>query len=119
LYKIATNKAIDCQRMAKRFSVVSLDAPLESESDAYTMADAVEGDEPEPFEDTMNREIICKVREAVASLPEQMRQAVYMVYFKGMTYREAADAVGIHFTTLSVRLKHAISKLDFMLKNVG
>jgi len=119
LYKIATNEAIDCHRKAKRFSVVSIDAPLGSESDAYTLADEVAGHEPEPFESPMDREIAGKVREAVAALPEQMRQAVYMVYFQGMTYREAADAVGVHFVTLSTRLGHAINKLNFMLKNVG
>ena len=119
LYKIATNKAIDCQRATKRFAVVSIDAPMGSESNTYTIADTVEGNEPEPFGDPMDREIACKVREAVASLPEQMRQAVYMVYFQGMTYREAAEEVGVHFMTLTARLKHAISKLNFMLKNVG
>jgi RNA polymerase sigma-70 factor (ECF subfamily) len=119
LYKIATNKAIDCQREAKRFSVISIDAPLGSDPNACTVADVVEGSEPEPFEYPMDREIACKVREAVASLPDPMRQAVYMVYFQGMTYREAATAVGVHYVTLSVRLKDAIRKLNFMLKNVG
>jgi len=119
LYKIATNKAIDCLREAKRFSVMSIDVPLGSEPNAGTVADVVEGNEPEPCEEPMDREIACKVREAVASLPEQMRQAVYMVYFQGMTYREAAEVVGIHFVTLSIRLKDAIRKLNFMLKNVG
>ena len=119
LYKIATNKAIDCQRAAKRFSVVSMDAPLGSESDIYTLADKVEGHEPEPFEAPMDREIASKVREAVAALPKQMRQAVYMVYFQGMTYCEAADAAGVHCVTLSQRVGRAINKLNFMLKNVG
>jgi len=119
LYKIATNKAIDYQREAKRFAVVSIDAPQGNESDTFTVADLVEGNEPEPFEEPMDREIACKVREAVEALPEQMRQAVYMVYFQGMTCREAADAVGVHFVTLSQRVGRAISKLNFMLKNVG
>jgi RNA polymerase sigma-70 factor (ECF subfamily) len=67
----------------------------------------------------MDREIAGKVREAVEQLPKQLKQAVYMVYFQGLTYREAADAVGIHFTTLSQRLQHAVNKLNFLLKNVG
>jgi RNA polymerase sigma-70 factor (ECF subfamily) len=119
LYKVATNKAIDYQRNAKRFSPISIDVPLGGDQDACSVADALEGNEPEPFADSMDKEIVRKVREAVDALPEQMRQAVYMVYFQGLTYREAADAVGIHFTTLSLRLKNATEKLNFLLKNVG
>lgn len=118
LYKIATNAAIDCQRQAKRYAVISIDAPMNIDGDC-AIADVVAGDGPEPFEDPMDREIACKVREAVDALPAQLRQAVYMVYFQGLTYREAADAVGIHFATLSLRLKNAVKKLNYMLKNVG
>jgi RNA polymerase sigma-70 factor (ECF subfamily) len=119
LYRIATNTAIDHQRQAKRYAVISIDAPLGSDPDGCTIADTVSGHGPEPFDDPIDKEIACKVREAVDTLPEQLRQAVYMVYFQGLTYREAADAVGIHFATLSLRLKNAVTKLNFMLKNVG
>ena len=118
LYKIACNAAIDCQRQARRYTVISIDAPLSFDDDC-TLSDSVAGNEPEPFEDPMDREIAGKVREAVDALPQQLRQAVHMVYFQGLTYREAADNVGIHFTTLSLRLKNAVEKLNFMLKNVG
>jgi len=116
LYKIATNKAIDHQRKAKQFRVIS---QVENDSDAYSIVNNVVGNEPEPFAEQMDREIVGKVREAVDKLPKQLRQAVYMVYFQGLTYREAADAVGIHFTTLSQRLQNAVRKLNFLLKNVG
>ena len=119
LYRIATNTAIDFKRKAKRFSVVSMDASIGSEDNAYRIMDTVAGNEPEPFEDPMDREIAGKVREAVDALPTQMRQAVYMVYFQGLSYREAADAVGIHYVTLASRLNKGIEKLNFLLKNVG
>jgi len=67
----------------------------------------------------MDREIAGKVREAVEKLPKQLKQAVFMVYFQGLTYREAAEEVGIHFTVLSQRVHNAVRKLNFMLKNVG
>jgi len=121
LYRIATNEAVDHMRKAKRkrFSVVSMDALMGSDGDGYCIADTVAGHEPEPFEDPMDREIAGKVRAAVDALPEQMRQAIYMVYFQGLSYREAADAVGVHFGTLSGRLNRGIEKLNFLLKNVG
>jgi len=116
LYTIATNEAINFQRKAKQFRVIS---QVEDDSDAHSIADNVVGNEPEPFEEPMDREIADKVREAVEQLPKQLKQAVYMVYFQGLTYREAADVVGVHFTTLSQRLQHAVNKLNFLLKNVG
>jgi len=116
LYTIATNEAINCQRKAKRFRVIS---QIVDNSDDYSIVDSIKSNEPEPFAGQMDREIASKVREAVAQLPKQLKQVVYMVYFQGMTYREAADAVGIHFTALSLRLKKAVGKLNFMLKNVG
>ena len=119
LYRIATNKAIDHQRTARHFSTVSIDTVWGDDANACSLADITAGNEPEPFEDPMDREIAGKVREAVNALPEAMKQAVYMVYFQGLSCREAADAVGIHYATLSQRLKHAIGKLNFLLKNVG
>ena len=118
LYRIATNKAVDHLRKAKRFSVVSMNVPTGFDQE-NCIADILVGDEPEPFADEMDREIACEVREAVASLPEPMRQAVYMVYFQGLSYREAADAVGVSFCTVSKRVHQAIGKLNFLLKNVG
>ena len=116
LYTIATNEAINFQRKAKQFRVIS---QIEDDSETHSIADSVVGNEPEPFEEQMDREIAGQVREAVEKLPKQLKQAVYMVYFQGLTYREAADAVGIHFTTLSLRLQNAVGKLNFLLKNVG
>jgi len=116
LYTIATNEAINSQRKAKRFRVVS---QIEDDSKDCNIVDGIESNEPEPFAEQMDREIASKVREAVEQLPKQLKQAVYMVYFQGLTYREAAEEVGIHFTALSLRLKKAVGKLNFMLKNVG
>ena len=118
LYRIAANKANDYHREKKRYSSVSIDAPYGSD-DAYTIADCIEGNEPAPFEDPIERETIGKVHEAVAELPEQMRQAVYMVYFQGLTQREVAETIGVNICTVSKRLKNAVAKLNFMLKSVG
>jgi RNA polymerase sigma-70 factor (ECF subfamily) len=116
LYKIATNKAIDYQREAKHFRVIS---QVEDDSEAGSIADNIVGNEPEPFEGPMDREIAGKVREAVGKLPKSLKQAVYMVYFQGMTCREAADVIGVHYTTLALRVNRAVGKLNFLLKNVG
>lgn len=118
LYTIATNEASDHLRKLRRFSAISIDAPLDSDN-SRTLADKVAGNNPEPFEDIMDREIADKVRDAVDALPEQMKQAVYMVYFQGLSYREAAKTIGIHYVTMTERMKRAVGKLNFLLKNVG
>ena len=119
LYTIAAHKAADHHRESKRFSVVSIDVSQEHNQGDYSIAESVAGNEPEPFEDPMDREIASRVREAVAELPDTLRQAVYMIYFQGMTHREAAEALGVHRDTMSKRMRGAITKLNFLLKNVG
>ena len=118
LYTIAVNEANDHLRKIRRSSVISINAPL-GKDDTCTLADIVVGNEPEPFENAMDREIAGKVRDAVDALPEQMKQAVYMIYFQGLSYREAARTIGIHYITMTERVKRAVGKLNFLLKNVG
>ena len=118
LYTIAVNEANDHLRKLRRCSVISIDKPL-GDNDTCTLADLVEGNEPEPFENAMDKEIAGKVRDAVDTLPEQMKQAVYMIYFQGLSYREAAQTIGIHYVTMTERVKRAVGKLNFLLKNVG
>lgn len=121
LYGLAAHKVSDHRRQAKHHirATRSIDEEIGNASATYSIADTLEGSEPQPFEDPMDKEIAQKVREAVEALPESMRQAVYMVYFQGLSYREAADAVGIHYSKLSHRLSSAVKKLNFLLKNVG
>ena len=119
LFTVAINTAIDHKRKTKRYAVMSIDRPMGNDSDTCAVADTLAGNEPEPFEDPMDREIAGKVREAVDMLPEQMKQAVRMVYFQGLSRREAAEAVGINYSVLILLLKKAMGKLNFMLRNVG
>ncbi|MDR0521273.1 MAG: sigma-70 family RNA polymerase sigma factor [Planctomycetaceae bacterium] len=121
LYRIATNLAIDHCRRAKNnpaMSAVSIDDENEN-TEKLTIAETICGKEPIPDEEASERELVFKVRDAVAQLPDHLRQAVYMVYFQGLTYREAAESAGVHFATLSGRVKSAIEKLNRLLKNAG
>ena len=119
LFRIAANKMKDYHREKKRFSPVSIDTAYDGDDDTCTIGDNIVGNEPLPFEDPMSREIIGKVRESVAELPEKMRQAVYMIYFQGLSYREVADTIGVHASTVAGWVKDAVARLNFMLKNVA
>jgi RNA polymerase sigma-70 factor (ECF subfamily) len=118
LYAIATNKSIDLlrvrRRVRKRFRLISIDDSGDNEN-GMTISDAIEGNSPDPLNDTINDEEAKRVREAMERLPENLRKTLYLVYFQGLPYREAAEALGIPFGTIKSRLNQAISKLNSLL----
>ena len=114
LYTIATNQAIDAQRRNKRHRNVSLDRNTrpEGSDDVAALVDLLASNEPAPesnLDATHQRQW---VRQAVESLPEGLRQAVNLVYYQGMKYREAADILEIPVGTVKSRLHSAILKLN-------
>lgn len=114
LYTIATNQAIDAQRRNKRHKSVSLDRNTKPEGsdDVGTLMDLLASNEPAPehrMEVTHERDW---VRGAVESLPEGLRQAINLVYYQGMKYREAAEILDIPVGTVKSRLHSAILKLN-------
>ncbi|MCL2118400.1 MAG: sigma-70 family RNA polymerase sigma factor [Planctomycetaceae bacterium] len=116
LYRIATNQAIDAKRRNKRHSAISLDAQtLYDENSQNLYAAQLAGDETDPGETMLDMERGHQVRDAVEQLPETLRQVLYLVYFQGLKYREAAETLGIPFGTIKSRLNCAIKKLQLVL----
>ena len=113
LYTVATNQAIDFQRRNRRHRMVSLDRQLGGNANRETGAwvEMIESQELGPDEDAELHEMRNRVRCAVDSLPEQVRQVVMLVYFQGLKYREAADVLDIPVGTVKSRLHAAIGKL--------
>ena len=114
LYTIATNQAIDAQRRNKRHKSVSLDRNTrpEGSDDVGTLMDLLTSKEPAPesrIEATQQREW---VQSAVEQLAEPLRDAVRLVYYQGLKYREAADILDIPVGTVKSRLHSAILKLN-------
>ncbi|MDR1923453.1 MAG: RNA polymerase sigma factor [Planctomycetaceae bacterium] len=117
LYSIATNKAIDLHRKTnKRFRLISIDEASNTDS-GMTLGETVESNTPDPLSDSINDEEAQRVRKAMEKLPENLRQTLYLVYFQGLPYREAAETLGIPFGTIKSRLNQAIHKLNTILKN--
>lgn len=115
LYRIATNQAIDLRRKTKRYQVVSLDESRDGEFDSGRFVDILSGDEVDPLDGTIHQEQALQVREAVDQLPELLKQVLYLVYFQGMKYRDAAESLGIPFGTIKSRLNAAVKKLNNLL----
>lgn len=117
LYKIATNQAIDLRRKNKRHEAFSLDAPSGNNENGWTpsLIDAIPSAEPNPVESSLEEERAGEVREALHQLPELLKQVLYLVYFQGMKYQEAAESLGIPFGTVKSRLSAAVKKLNVLL----
>ena len=112
LYTVATNQAIDIQRRNKRHRLVSLDRPNRVQHDELgSLADILSSRESEPANGMEQGERKEWVRQAVAALPDQLRSAVRLVYFRGMKYREAADELHVPVGTVKSRLHSAVKRL--------
>jgi RNA polymerase sigma-70 factor (ECF subfamily) len=112
LYTVATNQAIDIQRRNRRHRLVSLDRPNRTQHDELgSLVDVLASREVDPGDGMEQGERREWVREAVAALPDQLRSAVRLVYFRGMKYREAADELSVPVGTVKSRLHAAVKRL--------
>lgn len=116
LYAIATNQAIDVQRRNKRHRMVSLDRPASGEDDgrASSWSEKLVGASPDPLWQASREENGRWVHGAVESLGEPMQQVINLVYYQGLKYREAADALGIPVGTVKSRLHAAVQRLGLL-----
>jgi RNA polymerase sigma-70 factor (ECF subfamily) len=113
LYTVATNQAIDIQRRNRRHRLVSLDRPNRVQHDELgSLVDMLASREVDPGDGVEQNERKEWVRGAVAALPEQLRSAVRLVYFRGMKYREAADELSVPVGTVKSRLHAAVKRLS-------
>jgi RNA polymerase sigma-70 factor (ECF subfamily) len=121
LYAIATNQAIDVQRRNRRHRMVSLDRSNGGDSDerGHSWSEKLVGDAPDPLRAAAIGENSKWVNESVESLGKSMQQVIHLVYFQGLKYREAADALGIPVGTVKSRLHAAIQRLSLLWEESG
>jgi RNA polymerase sigma-70 factor (ECF subfamily) len=113
LYAIATNKAIDAQRRNRRHRLTSLDQINGRPDDELgKLMDLLATNEPGPVEVVEGEENQEWVREEISALPDHLRSVISLVYFQGMKYREAAEALSIPVGTVKSRLHAAVLKLN-------
>lgn len=111
LYSMATHLAIDAMRKRGRRAAVSLERPSRP-GDGGAVRDVLESDVPGPLAELEDEEQREQVREAVDQLPEHLRDAVMLVYFQGLKYSEAADALDVPLGTLKSRIHAALARLN-------
>ena len=114
LYRIATNRAIDCLRGRRRHQLVSLDADLsDNDGEISRWSESLAAANEDPIDRLGRQENSIRLHEAVADLPEQLRRIVSLVHFQGMKYREAAEELAIPVGTLKSRMHKAHRKLQY------
>ena len=113
LYTIAVNQAIDAQRRVKRHRNVSLDERTHwREGDENrSLLELLVSSEPEAAANVDRDERREWVRQAVHQLPEPLRNVAILIYYQGLKYREAAEALDIPIGTVKSRMNAALHKL--------
>jgi RNA polymerase sigma-70 factor (ECF subfamily) len=120
LYTVATNQAIDAQRRNRRHRMVSLNRRSlgsRTEEDDGALVELLDGQDPTPADQLESDEQRRFVRGAVQRLPDPLRQVLLLVYYQGLKYREAAEALSIPVGTVKSRLHAAIRKLEQTLSH--
>ena len=112
LYAVATNAAIDAQRRDKRHRAISLDRAATGSDDSARLVDMLVSEDLDPLAQASRLESGEWVQQALDQLSDQMRHVVHLVYYQGLKYREAADALDIPVGTVKSRLNSAIRKLN-------
>jgi RNA polymerase sigma-70 factor (ECF subfamily) len=115
LYSIATHQAVDALRKAGRHPTVSLDQQIATgDADPGALINLLVSETPSPLSFLQGQERQEWVRNAVAKLPETLRQTLIMAYYQDMKYREIAEALNIPVGTVKSRLHAALAKLNEM-----
>jgi RNA polymerase sigma-70 factor (ECF subfamily) len=113
LYAIATNQAIDSQRKARRHKMASIDRVSGGDPDEPGhLLHLLASDEQSPDSHVMTEESRQWVQQSLGELSDQMRQVVELVYYQGLKYREAAEALDVPVGTVKSRMNAAITRLN-------
>ena len=106
LHRIAVNQCLTKQRRAK----VRAESYLEDESAANELHFAAPG-HLSPARRTEQNERFKLVRQAVKSLPDDLRQVIVMKEFEELTFQEISETLEIPLSTVKSRLYTALKQL--------
>lgn len=118
LHRIAVNQCLTTKRRTKTRSEDFLDEESHEEERVFIAAASLS-----PSNRTEQKERNVIVRQAVGSLPVDLRQVVVMKEFEDMTFQEISETLDIPLSTVKSRLYTALkqlrSKLDRVPMEIG
>lgn len=120
LYAIASRITIDAwRRRRRRPQLARLDARGEDEA-PRDQRDAGPADTaPDPSAETAARERQRLVRGLIDELPTRQRLTLCLVYFRGLSHREAAEAMACSVGTVKKQMSRALHSLARRLPDPG
>jgi RNA polymerase sigma-70 factor (ECF subfamily) len=107
VFRIARNRSYDLMRSHK----VERSHRVAPDHEAEIIAVAADTQHDTPDQVVVRRELADQVNIALAQLSDPVRQLLLLRYVDDLSYREIADALGIHIGTVMSRLYHAKRKL--------
>ena len=108
VYRIAANCCMDWLRKKKRDRSVSMEPMVEQ---GFDPADEAPGTE----EQVVAKDERQRLREAIAILPEDQREALILTKLEKVPYEEAARALGVSEGTVKSRVNRAKTRLKEIL----
>jgi RNA polymerase sigma-70 factor (ECF subfamily) len=111
LHRIAVNQCITRQRRARVRSESALDEEQEKNSITFSVPLNLS-----PSGLTEGAQVSQAVRNAVNSLPLELRQVVVMKEFEELTFREISEALDLPLSTVKSRLYTALRQLQMKLQ---
>ena len=113
LHRIAVNQCLTTKRRAKTRSEDFLDDE-KHEEERYFVAP----EKASPARTIEANERLTLVRQAVTSLPSELRQVIVMKEFEDMTFQEISETLEVPLSTVKSRLYTALKQLRMKLERV-
>ncbi len=111
LHRIAVNQCLTVKRRAKTRSESFLDDENNTEEKVFVAPSRLS-----PSRTTEQNERLKIIRQAVYSLPADLRQVVVMKEFEEMTFQEISDTLNLPLSTIKSRLYTALKQLRMKLE---
>lgn len=105
---IARSRALDRLRALRRAPVVSVEDDLRSVQETRA--------EDNPEHETWLAEQSALVRQALATLPREQREALALAYYRGLSQSEIAEQLGEPLGTIKTRIRLGMMKLREQLQ---
>jgi RNA polymerase sigma-70 factor, ECF subfamily len=111
LHRIAVNQCLTTKRRAKTRSESFLDDEANTEDKVFVAPARLL-----PSQTTEQNERMQLVRQAVQSLPIDLRQVIVMKEFEDMTFQEISDILDLPLSTVKSRVYSALKQLKMKLE---